>query len=236
MPSSRRVRITTFPARRPIYYYVTDRRQLRPQNFRARVRSLVNWGVDFIQIREKELTDRDLFLLTSEAVALSRATCCRVLVNGRADVALAAGAHGVHLPSRGLSPEDLKPWLPDGFIVGVSVHSESEAIRAWASGADYVLVGPVFATPSKAGQGTPLGLERLCEICRAIPIPALGLGGISAATVESVLRAGAAGVAAIRLFQECREIDPSRKRIFRHPSTGKTSSARHGSIPPHGPG
>jgi thiamine-phosphate pyrophosphorylase len=191
---------------------VTDRRQLRPQDFRARIRLLIRWGIDFIQIREKDLTDRELFLLARDVVALARSTSCRVLINGRADVALAAGAHGVHLPSSGLRADDLRLWLPEGFVVGVSVHSESEAMRAWASGADYVLLGPVFATPSKAGQGRPMGLAVFHEICRAIPLPVLGLGGISRVTVEAVLDAGAAGVAAIRLFQEGPAFDLRRKR------------------------
>jgi thiamine-phosphate pyrophosphorylase len=191
---------------------VTDRRQLRPQDFRARIRLLIRWGIDFIQIREKDLTDRELFLLARDVVALARSTSCRVLINGRADVALAAGAHGVHLPSSGLRADDLRLWLPEGFVVGVSVHSESEAMRAWASGADYVLLGPVFATPSKAGQGHPMGLAVFREICRANPLPVLGLGGISRETVEAVLDAGAAGVAAIRLFQEGPASDLRRKR------------------------
>lgn len=194
---------------------MTARRRLRPQDFRARIRRLIRWGIDFIQIREKDLSDRDLFLLARDVVSSARSSSCRILVNGRADVALAAGAHGVHLPSSGLRADDLRPWLPEGFLVGVSVHSESEAMRAWASGADYMLLGPVFTTPSKAGYGPPLGLESFREICRAIPLPVLGLGGIDAGTMEAVLKSGAAGVAAIRLFQECSAIDLARKRKFR---------------------
>jgi thiamine-phosphate pyrophosphorylase len=215
--SSRKVQTTAFPARRPLYYYVTDRRLLRPQDFRSRVRGLIRWGIDFIQIREKHLDDRDLFLLARNVVADARSTGCRILVNGRADVALAAGAHGVHLPSSGLRPDDLRPWLPDGFLVGVSVHSEDEAVRAWTCGADYVLAGPINATPSKAGMGPPLGIARFRGICTSVPVPVLGLGGIDAGTVEAVLDAGAAGVAAIRLFQEGSEIDFREGRKFRTP-------------------
>ena len=217
MHSSRKVRTTAFPARRPLYYYVTDGRLLRPQDLRSRVRGLIRWGIDFIQIREKHLDDRDLFLLARNVVADARSTDCRVLVNGRADVALAAGAHGVHLPSSGLRPGDLRPWLPDGFLVGVSVHSEDEAVRAWTSGADYVLAGPIHATPSKAGTGPPLGIAHFREICSSVPVPVLGLGGVDAGTVEAVLDAGAAGVAAIRLFQEGSGIDFREGRKFRTP-------------------
>ncbi len=188
---------------------------MRPQDFRPRIRRLIRWGIDFIQIREKDLRDCELFLLTRHVVASARRSPCRVLVNGRADVAIAAGAHGVHLPSSGLHPGDLRTWLPDGFLVGVSVHSVSEAVTAWDSGADYVLAGPVFATPSKAGMGLPLGLGGLSEICCSIPLPVLGLGGIDAGRVKAVLGAGAAGVAAIRLFQGSAQVDLMRKREFR---------------------
>ncbi len=193
---------------------MTDRHLLRPQDFRSRIRRLIRWGIDFIQVREKDLRDCELFQLTSQVVASARMTTCRVLVNGRADVAIAAGAHGVHLPASGLHPGDLRTWLPDGFLVGVSVHSVSEAVTAWASGADYVLAGPVFATPSKAGMGLPLGLKGLREICCSVPLPVLGLGGIDAGSVKAVLDAGAAGVAAIRLFQESSKMDLKRKREF----------------------
>jgi thiamine-phosphate pyrophosphorylase len=215
LPDSRKVRPGAFPARRPLYYYVTDRRRLHPRDFQARVRQLIRWGIDFVQIREKDLADRELFLLVSRVVASARRTTCRVLVNGRADVALAAGAHGVHLPSAGLRIDDIRPWLPGGFLVGVSVHSRSEAVQACTSGADYLLLGPIFPTPSKAGMGSPLGLAAFQDICSEIPIPVIGLGGIGAESAQAVLRAGAAGVATIRLFQESSAIRPGTKREFR---------------------
>ncbi len=122
-------------------------------------------------------------------------------MNGRADIAIAAGAHGVHLPSAGLHLPEIKPWLPTGFIVGVSTHSTRDAVRAAAQGADYVLLGPVFPTESKLRFGPPLGMERFRRACRAVPIPVLGLGGIHPGRIPAVLAAGAAGVAGISLFQ-----------------------------------
>ncbi len=215
MPASRKGQSGAFPDRRPIYYYVTGRSRLRPRDFQTRVRRLIRWGIDLIQIREKDLADRELFLLVKKVVALARPTQCRVLVNGRADVALAAGAHGVHLPSTGLHVGDVRPWLPEGFLVGVSVHSRAEAVEAWTSGADYVLLGPIFPTPSKAGMGPPLGLAAFHDICSEVSLPVIGLGGISAETVQTVLQAGAAGVAAIRLFQEGSAVRPGKTREFR---------------------
>ena len=159
-------------------------------------------GVHFIQIREKDLSDRELFELARRAVTLTAKTKCRILVNGRADVALAAGAHGVHLPSAGLRIPDLRPWVPRGFLMGVSAHSLRDALRASAEGADYVLLGPVFPTESKLRYGPPLGLSYLSRVCSRVPLPVLGLGGISEDRVDEVLATGAAGVAGITMFQE----------------------------------
>ena len=126
--------------------------------------------MDCIQIREKDLSDRELFELVCRLVALASATPCKVLVNGRADIALAAGAHGVHLPARGLYASHLRAWLPRGFLIGVSVHSLSEARLAVRAGADYLLLGPIFPTPSKMQYGTPLGLAYLRGVCRLVSL------------------------------------------------------------------
>jgi thiamine-phosphate pyrophosphorylase len=162
----------------------------------------ISWGVDFVQLREKDLADGELFRLTTHAVRLARGTTCRILVNGRIDVALAAKAHGVHLPSAGLESADARPHLPRGFLVGVSSHSLREARRAAAGGADYILLGPIFRTASKIRYGRPLGLVPLKRVCHAVHVPVFGLGGIQPKNVSSVLSAGACGVAGIGLFQK----------------------------------
>lgn len=191
-----------FPAKRPLCYYITDRRRLHGTSLIACIRKAIEHGVDFVQIREKDLDDRALFNLTSDVLACVRDTQCRVLVNGRADIALAAGAHGVHLPSTGLQVPDVRPWVPDDFLIGVSVHTLPEVRRACAQGADYLLLGHIFPTQSKAGHGPPLGLHRLNNACAVSSVPVLGLGGIKAELIESVLDTGAAGVAGIGLFQD----------------------------------
>jgi thiamine-phosphate pyrophosphorylase len=157
--------------------------------------------VDFIQIREKDLEDRALFDLIRIVLAFTRGTDCRVLVNGRADLALAAGADGVHLPSAGFQVADVRKWVPDDFLVGASVHTMTEIRRACAQGVDYLLLGHIFPTESKLGYGLPLGLRRLKNACRAASAPVFGLGGIKPGLIQSVLEAGAAGVAGIGLFQ-----------------------------------
>jgi thiamine-phosphate pyrophosphorylase len=191
-----------FPAKRPLFYYITDRKRLQGRSLVACIRRAIDRGVDFIQIREKDLTDRALFDLTRIILAFARGTDCRVLVNGRADIALAAGADGAHLPSTGLQITDIRKWVPDDFLIGVSVHSMPEIRRACAQGADYILLGHIFPTESKAGHGAPLGLRRLRNACRVSSIPVLGLGGIKPELIDSVLNAGAAGIAGIGLFQD----------------------------------
>jgi len=191
-----------FPVERPLFYYITDRRRLSGISLTACIRKAVERGVDFVQIREKDLTDRALFELTQRALALARGTKCRILVNGRADIALAAGAHGVHLPSTGLQTSDIRKWFPRKCLIGVSVHTLPEIRRACAQGADYLLLGHIFCTESKQGYGPPLGLHHLKRACAVASVPVLGLGGIKPELIEPVLRAGAAGVAGIGLFQD----------------------------------
>jgi thiamine-phosphate pyrophosphorylase len=193
---------STFPVKRPLLYYITDRKRLRGILLAECIRRTIQRGVDFVQIREKDLEDGALFDLTRRALHFARGTECRILVNGRADIALAAGAHGVHLPSRGLQVSDIRPWVPRDFLIGVSVHALPEIRRACAQGADYLLLGHIFPTESKAGFGLPLGLRRLKNACSVSSVPVFGLGGIKAELAESVLNAGAAGIAGIGLFQD----------------------------------
>jgi thiamine-phosphate pyrophosphorylase len=186
-------------------------------------------GVDWVQIREKDLAGAAMFELTRDAVkrAVGRT---RILVNDRLDVALAAGAGGVHLGERSLPVETVVRWLrapmprPDGvsgesgqapenaarvppsFLTGVSCHSLEAALAAERAGAGYVFFGPVFETPSKEAFGPPQGLERLAEVCRRVRIPVLAIGGVTLDNAASCLSSGAGGIAAIRLFQESRDL------------------------------
>ena len=139
----------------------------------------------------------------------------RILVNDRLDIALAEGAGGVHLGEKSLPVEEAKrlvllasPRSPAGagFLLGVSGHSLEAARAAEGSGADYIFFGPVFATPSKAAFGEPQGVERLGQVCRAVAIPVIAIGGITVENATACLDSGAAGLAAIRLFQEAPDI------------------------------
>ena len=177
-------------------------------------------GMDWIQIREKDLSGERLSSLAHAAVAQIKQinersrTRTRIIVNDRLDVALSERAGGVHLGEHSLPVHDVCKWLNakpdlaerDKFLVGVSCHSVQAAVSAAGDGADYIFFGPVFATPSKASFGSPQGLQRLAEVCRAVSIPVLAIGGIALDNAGDCFAVGAAGIAAIRLFQDSKNL------------------------------
>jgi thiamine-phosphate pyrophosphorylase len=204
--------------------YVTDRHTLQtpdPANSLAaltqKIEEVVAGGIDWVQIREKDLPARELASLTRQALGIAAKYCAkrsspvRVLVNDRLDVAIAERADGVHLGERSLPVAKTKRLvesalrkqaIDQSFIIGASCHSIEAAKSAERDGADYIFFGPVFATPSKARFGAPQGLDRLAQVCRAVTIPVVAIGGVTLDNAESCMVAGAVGIAAIHLFQD----------------------------------
>jgi len=183
----------------PSLTLVSDRRRLPGGDLPAMAAAAARAGVDWIQIREKDLSDGALVRLARAVMEAVARTRTRVLVNGRPDVATLAGAHGVQLPEEGLPVAEVKRCFP-GLTLGASRHSVEGARRAEAEGADFVLFGPVFATPGKTQP--PLGPAALAEAARSLRVPVHAIGGVSAQTAGTVHRAGARGLAAIRPFLE----------------------------------
>lgn len=181
-------------------YYITDRKGLDGDILDA-IEAAAADGVDWIQIREKDLCPRELLDLTRAALSRVEKYPTKILVNSRLDVALAAGAHGVHLTSDGPSPGSLRSIVPANFLIGVSTHTLDEVEREGIEFADFAVFGPVFATESKAGYGDAVGLSALAEVCAWARLPVLALGGISADRIGSCVAAGSAGVAGISMFQ-----------------------------------
>ena len=209
-------------ADRCLLYYITDRSQFRGDEHArrhallAKVAEAARAGVDYIQLREKDLSTRELETLAREVVELVRenSPSTRLLINSRTDVALAVGADGVHLRGLDVSPQEVRavvrlsahrPLTTDHLLVAVSCHTAADVFLAKSEAADFAVFGSVFekkdAPVFEKKDNQPTGLAALREAGRA-KIPVLALGGVNLENVASCLNAGAAGIAAIRLFQE----------------------------------
>ncbi|ACL64779.1 Thiamine-phosphate diphosphorylase [Anaeromyxobacter dehalogenans 2CP-1] len=184
----------------PVVHLITDRRLASslPARAAAALRGLPP-GIAAIHLREKDLCGLDLLRLARALAAVCRDAGQRLLVNDRLDVALAAGADGVHLPSAGISPVDARRLLGPAALLGVSCHSEADVVRARAGGASFATFGPVYDTPSKRPYGAPVGVGALREAAR-LGLPLVALGGVDPSRVAEVRAAGARGVAAIRAW------------------------------------
>ena len=195
-----------------LLYYITDRKAFKGTDAEQRTALLrriadaARAGVDYLQLREKDLDPADLELLAREALHVIResAAATRLLINSTVEVALAVGADGVHLPSNSLPVSVIRDqWLRQaqrGPILGVSAHTLGDVRQAEADGANFVVLAPIFEKIATGAQGIGLGV--LAEACASSRIPVLALGGVKLGNARSCLEAGASGIAGIRLFQE----------------------------------
>jgi thiamine-phosphate pyrophosphorylase len=191
-----------------------DRRALLLEKIARAARAEVDW----IQIREKDLSGQQLAALACEALAVAPPPC-RILINDRLDVACAVHAAGVHLTEQSISVAEARKFVSERgvpcFLIGVSTHALASARAAADAGADYVLFGPVFPTPSKAGYGPPQGIKRLAELCQSVSVPVLAIGGITPENAGACAAAGAAGIAGMRIFQEPTDLTTLVKQLRR---------------------
>jgi len=216
-----------WPPYKPLLYLITDRQAFRhspelaaasTQSQIEAIRTAAQAGCQLIQIREKDLTAKSLGEFTRAVISVARPRGARVLINDRFDVAMAAGADGVHLRISSIPAREVRAIAENkgikDFLIGVSTHSIAEAKAAEEGGADFIVCGPVYHTPSKLAYGAPLGLERLAEVCEAVKIPALALGGINLSNFHEPLQRGASGIAAISLFTDPGKIEQNIQTIL----------------------
>ena len=176
---------------------VTDRHQTKGRPLLSVLAQALKAGTLSIQLRERDLTAKELLAVADQIGQLVRPLGSQLLVNDRLDIALSLQGAGVHLRSDSLPLTTARRLVGADRLLGVSVHSVSEAVQAEADGADYVVFGPIYETPSKHRYGRPLGLTTLKEATRAVRVPIVGIGGVTAARAWDVRSAGAFGVAVI---------------------------------------
>jgi thiamine-phosphate pyrophosphorylase len=178
-------------------YVVTDRQLTSGRSLRWVVEAALQGGARAFQLREKDLPPRELYPLALEMRQLTQTYGARLLINDRVDVALAVNADGVHLTTTSLPASIARRVLGPAPLIGVSTHTLAEAQAAAEEGADFLVFGPVFFTPSKAPYGQPVGLDALRAVRAAVKLPMLAIGGVKKANIDQVVAAGADGIAVI---------------------------------------
>ena len=177
-------------------YLITDLKRIGKDRFLSAAEEALQGGVRALQIREKDLNPNDLLALALEVKPLVQRYHAKLFINDRADIAVMAGADGVHLTETSIQAREVKNSFPD-LIVGVSTHSIEGARRAETQGADFITFSPIYETPSKANYGPPQGLDLLRQATQKVRLPVLALGGITLHRVPECLEQGAFGVAVI---------------------------------------
>ncbi|MDX9710680.1 MAG: thiamine phosphate synthase [Trichloromonas sp.] len=178
-------------------YLITDRRQVPGGDLVSSVQGALRGGVRAVQLREKDLSARELLPLARALRTLTREFGAKLLINDRIDVALAAEADGVHLGGHSLPVAEARALLGPTKLIGLSTHHQEDISRAARDGADFVTFGPVYFTPSKAPYGAPVGLDALRQACADAPLPVFALGGVNAGRIPELTSAGCRRAACI---------------------------------------
>ncbi|MEY4705150.1 MAG: putative thiamine-phosphate synthase [Nitrospirota bacterium] len=200
-----------FPSRLLV---VTDRHQTKGRPLVPLLQRVLSVAAPAIQLRERDLSARDLVTLAREVQAVTNSCGSPLLINDRIDVALALDGVGVHLRSNSLSLAVARQLLGANRLLGISVHGVEEAVQAELQGADYVVLGPIYETPSKQMFGPPLGIHALEKACRLVRIPVIGIGGVTAARAREMRQAGAFGVAVITAILGAVDVESATQELL----------------------
>ena len=212
----------------PALYLITDRSQTLGRPLLNVVKAALEGGVRMIQLREKDLTGKELLTLARELRELTRRYGAKLLINDRIDIALAVDADGVHLGHQSISVQDARRAVEaSSFLIGVSTHSIEEALQAQAEGADFITFGPVYFTPSKASYGKPAGIEKVKEAEEAVSIPIYALGGIRRGNIEDVLKTGCYGVAMISAIIAADDVKKESEEILKAIANPRPTTTGH---------
>jgi thiamine-phosphate pyrophosphorylase len=193
---------------------VTDRHQTNGCPLVPLLQRVLEAGMPAIQLRERDLSARELVTLAREVQAVTASRRSQLLINDRIDVALALEGVGVHLRSNSLPVAVARQLLGAQCLLGVSVHAVEEVLSAQSQGADYVILGPIYETPSKQMFGPPLGIHTLEKACRLVRIPIVGIGGVTAARAREMRRVGAFGVAVITAILGADDVESATRELL----------------------
>ena len=193
---------------------VTDRHQTKGRPLVPLLQRVLTTGISTVQLRERDLSARELVTLAREVQAVTASFKSQFLINDRVDVALALEGVGVHLRSNSLPLPVARQMLGAQRLLGISVHAVEEAVQAEAAGADYIVLGPIYETPSKQTFGPPLGIHTLEKACTLVRIPIIGIGGVTAARAREMRRAGAFGVAVITAIFGADDVESATRELL----------------------
>jgi thiamine-phosphate pyrophosphorylase len=193
-------------------YLITDRKQVK-MPLAAAIRLALEGGVRAVQLREKDLPVRELLLLAQELRAVTKEFGAKLFINDRIDVAIAVNADGVHLGHQSMPVGAVRKVIGKDMLIGVSTHGVEEAKDAEAGGADFITIGPIFETPSKAKLGVPVGLNVIKELKNELNIPFYALGGVKSGNIAHIIGAGATGVALISAIMAAEDIKKASIKI-----------------------
>ncbi|MCL2761355.1 MAG: thiamine phosphate synthase [Desulfuromonadales bacterium] len=197
-------------------YLVTDRKQTLTGTLTEVIEKALKAGVKAVQLREKDLNGRELFQLAYEIRQLTKEYGAKLFINERADIALAVNADGVQLGENSIPVHEVRKIIGDKKLIGVSCHGEESALNAEKTGANFIVFGPVYDTPSKAPFGHPLGIEKLNSVAKRIVVPIIAIGGIKKNNIQEIVKNGASGVAMISAIISAPDPYEEASEILRH--------------------